>query len=67
MDSPGKLTVVETLDTARGARTMAFDPATRRIYTAAQSYAAPDPAAAANARPTPIPESFHVLVFEMKR
>ena len=67
MDSPGKLTVLETIDTARGARTMAFDPATRRIYTAAQNYAAPDPAAAANARPTPIPDSFHVLVFEMKR
>lgn len=67
MDAPNKLTVVETIDTARGARTMAFDPATRRIYTAAQNYAAPDPAAAANARPTPIPDSFHVLVFEMKR
>jgi len=67
MDSPSKLTVLETIDTARGARTMAFDPATRRIYTAAQNYAAADPAAAANARPAPIPDSFHVLVFEMKR
>jgi YVTN family beta-propeller protein len=67
MDSPNKLTVLETIDTARGARTMAFDPATRRIYTAAQSYAAPDPAAAANARPIAIPDSFHVLVFELKR
>ena len=62
MDSPTRLTVLETIDTARGARTMAFDPATRRIYTAAPSYAPPDPAAA-NARPTPIPDSFHVLVF----
>jgi YVTN family beta-propeller protein len=67
LDAPDKLTVVETIDTARGARTMAFDPATRRIYTAAQNYAAPDPSAAANARPTPVPDSFHVLVFEMKR
>ena len=65
MDSPAKLTVVETIDTARGARTMAFDPATRRIYTAAQSYAPADPAVA-GARPTAIPDSFHVLVFEMK-
>lgn len=64
MDSPSKLTVVETIDTARGARTMAFDPATRRIYTAAQNYA---PAASSTARPAPIPDSFHVLVFEMKR
>src|SRR5262245_40539037 len=38
MDSPAKLTVVETIETARGARTMTFDPATRRIYTAAQRY-----------------------------
>jgi YVTN family beta-propeller protein len=64
VDSPSKLTVVETIDTARGARTMAFDPATRRIYTAAQNYAPP---ASASERPTPIADSFHVLVFEMKR
>lgn len=67
MDSPSKLTVLETITTARGARTMAFDPATRRIYTAAQNYAAPAAGAAADARPAPVPDSFHVLVFEMKR
>ena len=67
MDSPSRLTVLETIDTARGARTMAFDPATRRIYTAAQNYAPVDPSAAAGTRPTPVPDSFHVLVFEMKR
>ena len=64
MDGPAKLTVVETIETARGARTMTFDPASRRIYTAAQNY---EPAASPSARPTPIPDSFHVLVFEMKR
>jgi YVTN family beta-propeller protein len=66
-DAPNKLTVVGTLPTARGARTMAVDPVTHRIYTAAQNYAPPDPNAAAGARPTAIPDSFHVLVFEMKR
>lgn len=62
-DAPNKLTVVGTLPTARGARTMAVDPATHRIYTAAQDYTP----AAAGARPTPVPDSFHVLVFEMKK
>jgi DNA-binding beta-propeller fold protein YncE len=65
-DAPDKLTVVSTLATTRGARTMAFDPATRRIYTAAQNYEAPAAGAAPGARPTPVPDSFHVLVFEVK-
>jgi DNA-binding beta-propeller fold protein YncE len=48
------LTVVQTLDTARGARTVAVDPATHRVYVAAVSYAPPDPNApppAAGQRP----------------
>src|ERR1019366_10723490 len=31
-DSPDKLTVVQTLKTERGARTMALDPKTHKIY-----------------------------------
>ena len=67
-DSPSKLSLVETLTTARGARTMALDPATHRIYTAAQEFAAPDPNAPPPAPgrrggPPPVPDSFHVLVF----
>ena len=73
-----KLAVLQTIDTTRGARTMALDPATHKLYTAAQKYQAPDPAAAT---PTPppagapagrgrgpaaVPESFHVLVFGLK-
>ena len=69
-DALDKLTVVQTIPTARGARTMALDPATHRLYTAAQNFQAVDPAAAPAAGrgrgPTPIPDSFHVLVFEMK-
>lgn len=62
------LTVVQTLDTARGARTVAVDPATHRVYVAAVAYAPPDPNApppAAGQRPrsTPIPDSLRVLVF----
>jgi YVTN family beta-propeller protein len=66
VDGPAKLTVVATITTTRGARTMAYDPSSRRIYTAAPNYAPADPAAGANARPAAIPESFHVLVFDVK-
>jgi hypothetical protein len=67
-DSPSQLSLVETLTTARGARTMTLDPVTHRIYTAAQEFAAPDPNAAPPAPgrrggPPPVPDSFHVLVF----
>ena len=67
-----KLTVVQTIPTTRGARTMALDPATHKIYTAAQNFQPPDPNApppAAGARgrgPAPVPDSFHVLIFNLK-
>jgi DNA-binding beta-propeller fold protein YncE len=68
-DAPDKLTVVQTIATSRGARTMTLDPATHRLYTAAQNFQPADPAgtpAAGRGRgPAPIPESFHVLVFGM--
>jgi hypothetical protein len=50
------LQVAETIPTARGARTMAIDPATHRLYTAAQKF---DGKA--------VPDSFHVLVFAPAR
>lgn len=37
-DAPDKLTVVQTLTTERGARTMALDPKTHRIYLASAKY-----------------------------
>ena len=57
------LTVTQTIQTARGARTMALDPVTHRIYTAAPDF---QPPADAKARPTAVPDSFHVLVFGVK-
>jgi hypothetical protein len=69
MDSPGKLTVVQTLETAPRSRTMALDPATHKIYLAAVKLPPPDPNAAAPAAgqrgrgPAPVADSFHVLVF----
>ena len=71
-DAPDKLSVVQTIQTERGARTMALDTATHKLYTAANKFeaagAAAAPAAPAAGRgrgPTPIPESLRVLVFGM--
>ena len=62
-DSPNKLTVVQTLQTERGARTMALDPTTHRIYLAAAKYEPPAADAPPNTRPRMIPGSMHLLVF----
>lgn len=66
------LTVAQTIQTTRGAKTMTLDPTTHKIYTAAQKYQPPDPNAPTPAPgqrgrgPAAIPESFHVLVLGMK-
>ena len=66
-DSPAKLTVVQTLATERGARTMALDSKTHRIYVAAAKFEAPAAPAAGAApgrgRPTMVPNSMRVLVY----
>jgi DNA-binding beta-propeller fold protein YncE len=67
-DTPNTLTVVQTLATERGARTMALDPTTHRIYLAtAQFEPAPEPAPGERRRRPPIvPGSFKVLVYGME-
>ena len=68
VDSPTAMSVVQTLDTARAARTMAVDDTTHKIYTAAQKYPPADPAAAPGGRgPAALPDSFHVLVYAMSQ
>ena len=62
-DSPDKLSLVQTLETARGARTMTLDPATHRIYVTAAKYQDPPAGSPANARPTLIPGSMHLLIY----
>jgi hypothetical protein len=65
---------VQTLDTLPRSRTMAVDPGTHKIYLSAVKLPPPDPQAPATASapgqrgrgPAPIPDSFHVLIFEMK-
>lgn len=65
-DSPDKFTVVQTLTTERGARTMTLDPQTHKIYLASAHYEAPaaaPPAGGGRPRPKMIPGSFKVLVY----
>jgi len=65
-DGPDKLTAVQVLQTARGARTMALDPKTHRIYLAAADYEAPAAQPGAGQRPPRpkmVPNSFRILVY----
>ena len=61
-----KLAIVQTLTTERGARTMALDPGTHRIYTCTAQIA-PDtglsPSPGERRRPDYVPGTFHVLVY----
>ena len=60
-DARDKLSVVQTLATERGARTMALDPKTHKIYLASAKF---EPASAGQ-RPKIVPGSFKVLVYAM--
>jgi DNA-binding beta-propeller fold protein YncE len=55
-----KLTVVQTLKTEPGARTMTIDPATHKIYLASAKSEAP---AAGQRRGRQVPDSFKILVY----
>ena len=62
--SPGKFEVVDTVTTQHGARTMAVDPKTHKIYLPAAQFS-PQPASKAGGsrpRPTMIKDNFTVLV-----
>src|SRR2546423_23256 len=64
-ETPQKLTVVQTLKTERGARTMALDPKTHRIYLpTAQFQPPPSPSPGASpARLTIVPNTLKLLVY----
>src|SRR6266704_1359179 len=64
-ETPDKLTVVQTLKTERGARTMAIDPKTHRIYLpSGQFQPPPSPSPGASpARPTIVPNTLKLLVY----
>jgi len=62
-ESADRYTVIQTLPTQRGARTMALDDATGKVYLVTADFAAA-PAATAEQprpRPAPIPDSFVLL------
>ncbi len=61
-DTPDKLRVVQTLKTERGARTMALDPKSHRIYLSSAKFE-PLPEGAPRQRPRVIPGTFKVLVY----
>lgn len=64
-DSPDKLTLVDTITTQRGARTMEVDPANHNVYTVTAEFG-PAPAATADnprPRPTMVPDTFTLLVY----
>jgi YVTN family beta-propeller protein len=64
-EAPNKLTVVQVLKTERGARTMALDPQTHRIYLPTAQFApAPSPSPGASpARPSIVPNTLKLLVY----
>ena len=68
VDTAHGFTTIETLPTLKGARTMAYDTATDRIYlVTAQFGPAPDPTPAMpRPRPAVIPDSFTILVVGRK-
>ena len=62
-DSPATLRKVQTLATRPGARTMAVDPSTHRIYLAVPEFVPLAPGQ--TGRPKMIPGTFRVLVYEL--
>jgi YVTN family beta-propeller protein len=68
-DSPDKLSVVQTLATQRGSRTIALDPKTHKIYLPTAQFE-PQPEQAAGSprqRPKMIPGTFKILVYGMDK
>jgi len=64
-EAPDKLTVLQTLETERGARTMTLDPKSHRIYLpSAQFQPPPSPSPGAPpGRPTVVPNTLKLLVY----
>ncbi len=64
-DSPDKYTVVDTLQTQRGARTMALDTGNHNIYTVSADFNPPPAPTAENPhpRPVPIPSTFTLMIY----
>jgi YVTN family beta-propeller protein len=68
-DSPDKLTVVQTISTQTGARTMAVDTKNHNIYTVTADFGPPPAPTAENPRPRPsiVPNTFTLLIYSLSR
>jgi DNA-binding beta-propeller fold protein YncE len=64
-DSPTKFSLVEKIETQRGARTMALDYANHNVYTVTAEFGPAPAATADNPRPRPaiLPDTFTLLVY----
>ena len=64
-DAPEKFTVVETIATQKGARTMALDPKSHKVFLITAEFGPPPAPTAEQPRPRPtvIPGTFTLLVF----
>src|SRR6516162_8836279 len=64
-DSPAKFSVVQTVETMKGARTMALDPGNHSIYTVSAEFGPPPSHSAQNPHPWPTikPGTFTLLIF----
>jgi YVTN family beta-propeller protein len=65
LDSPDKLSVVESVKTEFGAKTMGFDPKTHNLYLTTADFkpAAAPTAKQPNPQPTAIPGTFRLLIY----
>src|SRR5262249_18000266 len=63
-NSPNELSVVQQLQTQRGARTIALDPKTHRIYLPTADF---EPAPSPGARPAVVSNTMRLLVYDSKK
>ncbi len=66
-ESPSKFTVVANAITRRGARTMALDESTHRLYTVTAKFGPPPPATAERPHPRPTIEPGSVTLYTLSR
>lgn len=66
-DSPDKFTVVDTIMTQRGARTMTVDTKSHTVYTVTSDFAPAPAATPENPRPRPqaLPNTFTILIYAL--
>jgi len=64
-DTPDKFTVVETVKTEYGAKTMALDPKTHNLYLSTSDFGAPPAPTPQRPHPTPapVPGTFRLLIY----